>query len=123
MTGWSKPPSQVSALSYGAWVTFSYQASRLMQDGQGHPHNPPAGPTPRLTCLARLASPASTCLNLPRPPHPQMGVPQAKELMARCVAAGVNFFDNAEVYAHGEASRDHAHDPRPGTWVSAHGCC
>lgn len=48
---------KVSALSYGAWVSFGYQ----------------------------------------------LGVPQAKELINRCWEAGVNFFDNAEVYAHGEA--------------------
>ncbi|HWT15830.1 MAG TPA: aldo/keto reductase [Patescibacteria group bacterium] len=50
---------QLSALSYGAWVTF------------GH----------------------------------QLGRGEARELIAQCLDAGVNFFDNAEVYAHGEAER------------------
>jgi voltage-dependent potassium channel beta subunit len=50
---------QLSALSYGAWVTF------------GH----------------------------------QLGRGEARELIAQCLDAGVNFFDNAEVYAQGEAER------------------
>ena len=50
---------QLSALSYGAWVTF------------GH----------------------------------QLGRGEARELIAQCIDAGINFFDNAEVYAHGEAER------------------
>ena len=48
---------QVSALSFGSWVTFSFQ----LDDGP------------------------------------------ARELMARAYDAGVNFFDNAEAYASGEA--------------------
>jgi len=48
---------QVSALSFGTWVTFSNQ----------------------------------------------FGVDQAVDLMKTAYDAGVNFFDNAEVYAHGEA--------------------
>jgi voltage-dependent potassium channel beta subunit len=48
---------QISALSFGAWVTFG----------------------------------------------DQIGVEQAVELMGAAYDAGVNFFDNAEVYAHGEA--------------------
>jgi len=48
---------KVSALSYGAWVSFSYQ----------------------------------------------LGVEKAQEIMTLCYDNGVNFFDNAEVYAHGEA--------------------
>jgi len=48
---------QISALSFGAWVTFSNQ----------------------------------------------LGVDQAVELMGEAYEAGVNFFDNAEVYARGEA--------------------
>lgn len=35
----------------------------------------------------------------------QLGVEAAKALIARCWEAGVNFFDNAEVYANGEAER------------------
>jgi voltage-dependent potassium channel beta subunit len=50
---------QLSALSYGAWVTF------------GH----------------------------------QLGRGEARELIAQCLDAGINFFDNAEVYAYGEAER------------------
>lgn len=50
---------QLSALSYGAWVTF------------GH----------------------------------QLGRGEARDLIAQCLDAGINFFDNAEVYAHGEAER------------------
>ena len=49
----------LSALSYGAWVTF------------GH----------------------------------QLGRGEARELIAQCLDAGINFFDNAEVYAQGEAER------------------
>ncbi|EIE23150.1 hypothetical protein COCSUDRAFT_66187 [Coccomyxa subellipsoidea C-169] len=48
---------KVSALSYGAWVTFGNQ----------------------------------------------IGVPQAKKLMQQCWDGGINFFDNAEVYADGKA--------------------
>ena len=48
---------KVSALSYGAWVSFSTQ----------------------------------------------LGVEGAQEIMTACYDNGVNFFDNAEVYAHGEA--------------------
>lgn len=48
---------KVSALSYGAWVSFSTQ----------------------------------------------LGVEGAQEIMTLCYDNGVNFFDNAEVYAHGEA--------------------
>lgn len=33
----------------------------------------------------------------------QFGVKEAKEIMAAAYEAGVNFFDNAEAYAHGEA--------------------
>ncbi len=50
---------EVSALAYGAWVTFGNQ----------------------------------------------MGVEEAQACMEAAYAAGVNFFDNAEVYAHGEAER------------------
>jgi voltage-dependent potassium channel beta subunit len=50
---------QLSALSYGAWVTF------------GH----------------------------------QLGRSEARDLIAQCLDVGINFFDNAEVYAHGEAER------------------
>lgn len=50
---------QLSALSYGAWVTF------------GH----------------------------------QLGRNAARELVAQCYDAGINFFDNAETYAAGEAER------------------
>lgn len=50
---------KVSALSFGSWVTFSFQADRKA----------------------------------------------AKELMACAYDAGVNFFDNAEVYADGESER------------------
>jgi voltage-dependent potassium channel beta subunit len=48
---------KVSALSYGAWVSFSNQ----------------------------------------------IDVPKAQEIMTACYDNGVNFFDNAEVYAHGQA--------------------
>ena len=48
---------KVSALSYGAWVSFSTQ----------------------------------------------LGVEKAQEIMTYCYDNGVNFFDNAEAYAHGEA--------------------
>lgn len=50
---------KVSALSYGAWVSFSNQ----------------------------------------------LGVEKAQEIMTLCYDNGVNFFDNAEVYARGEAER------------------
>ena len=50
---------QLSALSYGAWVTFGNQ----------------------------------------------LGRGEARELIAQCVDAGINFFDNAETYANGEAER------------------
>lgn len=50
--------TQVSALSFGSWVTMSYQVQ---------------------------------------------AVRQAAELLAACREAGCNFFDNAEVYAKGEA--------------------
>jgi voltage-dependent potassium channel beta subunit len=50
---------QLSALSYGAWVTFGNQ----------------------------------------------LGRGEARELVAQCFDAGVNFFDNAETYANGEAER------------------
>ena len=33
----------------------------------------------------------------------QLGVDTAKEIMTTCYDAGMNFFDNAEVYAKGEA--------------------
>ena len=33
----------------------------------------------------------------------QFGVPEAKQLIERAVAGGMNFLDNAEVYANGEA--------------------
>ncbi|KAL4523004.1 hypothetical protein Ndes2526B_g07813 [Nannochloris sp. 'desiccata'] len=33
----------------------------------------------------------------------QLGIPQAKEIMQACYESGVNFFDNAEVYAHGKS--------------------
>jgi voltage-dependent potassium channel beta subunit len=48
---------KVSALSYGAWVSFSNQ----------------------------------------------LGVEKAQEIMTKCYDGGMNFFDNAEVYARGEA--------------------
>jgi len=48
---------KVSALSYGAWVSFSNQVD----------------------------------------------IPKAQEIMTLCYDNGVNFFDNAEVYAHGQA--------------------
>ena len=50
---------QLSALSYGAWVTFGNQ----------------------------------------------LGRGEARELIAQCLDAGINFFDNAETYANGEAER------------------
>ncbi len=50
---------QVSALSFGAWLTFGQQVGR----------------------------------------------PQARELIALAWDQGINFFDNAEVYGHGEAER------------------
>lgn len=50
---------QLSALSYGAWVTFGNQ----------------------------------------------LGRGEARELIAQCLDTGVNFFDNAETYANGEAER------------------
>lgn len=50
---------KVSVLSYGAWVSFSYQ----------------------------------------------LGVEKAQEIMTLCYDNGVNFFDNAEVYARGEAEK------------------
>lgn len=48
---------QLSALSYGAWVTFGNQ----------------------------------------------LGRGEARELIAQCVDAGINFFDNAEAYARGQS--------------------
>ena len=50
---------QLSALSYGAWVTFGNQ----------------------------------------------LGRGEARELIAQCLDTGINFFDNAETYANGEAER------------------
>jgi aryl-alcohol dehydrogenase-like predicted oxidoreductase len=35
----------------------------------------------------------------------RVGRSEARELIAQAYAAGVNFFDNAESYAHGEAER------------------
>ena len=35
----------------------------------------------------------------------QLGRGEARELIAQCIDAGVNFFDNAETYANGEAER------------------
>lgn len=54
---------KLSALSFGSWVTFSYQVERKL----------------------------------------------ARELMAQAYDAGVNFFDNAEVYADGESERIMGH--------------
>ena len=67
----------------------------------------PQSLTPEVVCQTFLAHTAAALMCLI-----QVDVKQAKALMGQCFDAGVNFFDNAEIYAEGKilaARLDRAH--------------
>ena len=99
---------QVSELSLGSWVTYHTQvgtdAARRFSLRSATSHRNGMGQTMDYRRLGASGLKVSELsLGSWVTYHNQVGTPAASEMLAAAMDAGINFFDNAEVYARGQS--------------------